>query len=242
MHYAKEFFDLNARFAQKAAQVTGMSIERALLDYTYLYLSFNLGRAFDPQDATWQDYLAGLLGHPDPAVWTHDFYLRQQHIRPRPLPEPAFGCFSYSRMADGRVRLHFHNAEPGGVSPLSRERLPARRAELTALFAHLKPSCEIETRVMGASWLYNIEAYRRLFPPAYLATARASDVDNFRYIVLWGQFVDHCGRVKPALAEPFLQRLDCETTLDGLRRSFPYPVLFLERPIYCFYEHFCAGM
>ena len=47
-------------------------------------------------------------------------------------------------------------------------------------------------RVVGASWLYNLEAYRRLFPASYVATARVLP-DRFRHMPLWGQFVNRHG-------------------------------------------------
>lgn len=94
--------------------------------------------------------------------------------------------------------------------------------------------------MVGGSWLYNIEAYRRLFPPAFLATAAPEEPEP-QFIALWGQFLDHRQQVKPDLASQFRAEFSRQTTLSGLLHSFPYPVLRLECPLRVFYEHFGVG-
>ena len=106
----------------------------------------------------------------------------------------------------------------------------ARLAELKAMFAHLRGEVGTAGTVIGASWLYNLEAYRRLFPPEYLQTARTGG-DDFAYLPLWGQFVDHAGCVKEGLATEFLERLGRQRSMDGIERCFPFQVLHLESPI-----------
>ena len=64
--------------------------------------------------------------------------------------------------------------------------------------------------VVGGSWLYHLEAYRRLFPPAYLATAKPGSGDH-AYLTLWGQFLYCNGQLKPETVSIFtgcLQRQD----------------------------------
>ena len=60
MNYPKGFFDLNLRFAQKVAELSGQPFEIALLHDTNLYIRFGLGRDFDATNSSWQEYLAGL--------------------------------------------------------------------------------------------------------------------------------------------------------------------------------------
>ena len=84
----------------------------------------------------------------------------------------TFGCFSYSRLSGDRIRLHFENADTDGHSSLAIERRGQRLADLTGLFGHVKRTLGESVQVVGASWLYNLDAYRRLFPIRYLATAR----------------------------------------------------------------------
>ena len=45
--FSKEFFDLQIRFAGRVAELSGMPLAQALLDYTNFYVRFGLGRDFD---------------------------------------------------------------------------------------------------------------------------------------------------------------------------------------------------
>ena len=237
MPYSREYFRLNVLFAERAAELARISRPEALFLYTHLYRSFRLGNSFDPNHPIWLEYLAGLAGVADPPGWTHAFCkLRHASLPPR-IPENAFGCFSCDLWEDGRVRLHFRNAEPPGVSPLCQARYPVRRAELADLFAHIRRTLPENARVMGGSWMYNIEAYRRLFPLQFLQTARPVWTD-FQYIALWGQFLDRDGGVRSLPAAEFEQRVQQAVRLEDLPGCFPLPVLYLEESIQVFYRHF----
>jgi hypothetical protein len=223
------FFDLNLRFAHKVAEVSGIPFEGALLQHTHCYVRFTNLRDFAQDNPVWQAYLAGLRDV-DPLEWTYTFYVEQDAHAPSRLRGPQFGCFSYSRLADGRMRLHFHNAERGDEHPLGDDRLAQRRAELAALFAHVREHAPDATRVAGGSWLYNLEAYRRLFPRAFLASARPGEGD-FQFMTLWGQFLDRHGEVRPGPAAQFLERLERAKTLAEAAESFPLKVLYLEAKV-----------
>lgn len=227
MRLSSGFFDLNLRFARKVAEVSGIPLEGALLGYTHCYVRFTNLRDFAMDNPVWQAYLAGLRDAADPLEWTYAFYLEQDARAPSRLRGPQFGCFSYSRLPDGQVRLHFHNAEPGDEHPLGDSRLAQRREELAALVAHVREHAPDATRVAGGSWLYNLEAYRRLFPPAFLASARPGEGD-FQFMTLWGQFLDRRGGVRPGPAAQFLERLEQAKTLAEARASSPLRVLYLE--------------
>ena len=88
--------------------------------------------------------------------------------------------------------------------------------------------------MVGASWLYNVEAYRRLFPNSYLATARATP-HCFQHLPLWGQFLDRHGAVREKPARDFLDRLEHQSSVDGLDRCFPFQALSVEAPAQHFY-------
>ena len=74
------------------------------------------------------------------------------------------GCFSYGRLDADRIRLHFRNAETEGHAPLAADRRAQRLAELAALFAHVRRTVPGPARVIGASWLYNLDAYPPTLP------------------------------------------------------------------------------
>ncbi|MEX2223655.1 MAG: hypothetical protein WEG40_17845 [Candidatus Rokuibacteriota bacterium] len=235
MIYAKAFFDLQLQFAHRVADLSGRPLASVLLEYTNLYVRFGLGRDFDPGHPVWQEYLAGLQATNDGRGWTYRFYLARPKAMAAPAVVATFGCFSYARVSGDRIRLHFQNAEADGRSPLGIERVGRRLADLAALFEHVKRTAGQPLQVVGASWLYNLEAYRRLFPAPYVATAHAIG-HRFQRMPLWGQFLDRHGEVKESMTRPFLERLERQASLDDLGRCFPFQVLSAEASVREFYD------
>jgi len=232
--YAKAFFDLQLQFARKVAALSGMSVPQALLEYTNLYIRFGLGRDFDPAQPTWREYVAGLQTADDGVEWTYRFHSTRAEAIGPPGVVATCGCFSYTRLSDDRIRLHFQNVETEGHSPLGRDRVGQRLADLAALFENVERTQRPPLRVVGVSWLYNLDAYRRLFPPAYVATARVLE-PRFRHMPLWGQFLDRHGQIKASPARQFLERLERQSSLDGLGQCFPFQVLTAEASVQEFY-------
>jgi len=235
--YARAFFDLQLQFADKVAALSGLPLARALLEYTNLYIRFGLGRDFDPAHPSWQEYLAGLQDTNDIGGWTYSFYSRRPDAMAAPAVVATFGCFAYSRLSGERIRLHFQNAETDGHAPLATERVGRRRAELATLFEHVKRTVREPQQVVGASWLYNLDAYRRLFPISYLATARVIG-QRFQHMPLWGQFVDRHGAIKENMTRQFRERLDRQSNVDGLEQCFPLQVLSVNAPVQEFYDFY----
>ncbi|WP_144150103.1 hypothetical protein [Paraburkholderia sp. BCC1885] len=237
MRYSKEFFDLQIRFAQAIVALTGTRIEQALLDYTNIYIRFGLGRAFDRGHATWRCYADGLIHAVDICDWTYRFYLKRIEADQTRPPVATFGCFSYV-MQDARlVRIHFQNAEPSTVSPLSIERLPVRLAELRSLFDHIGRNQQEATRIAGTSWLYNLRAYQRCFPDGYVSSAKIAE-SRFRHMPLWGQFLDRNGFVRTGIVEDFIRGLSNTKNIQDPASCFPLQALAVEASIeqfYCFY-------
>jgi hypothetical protein len=226
----REFFQLQLSFAEKVAQVTQMPLEETLLAYTTLYLSFELGRSFDPAHPIWQAYLQGLKHAPDRLHWTYTWYLRQQTV----FIADFYGCFYYTYLADEQtIRIHFINRETAEQSALSQARAVARVQELARMFRAIQSTLPEAKTVRGGSWLYNLDAYRRLFPSEYIRTARPIS-DEFQFLALWGQFLTRHGRLREPGAASFLARLQRQTTLAGLTRCFPYQAL---SPM-CAIDHF----
>ena len=232
----KDFFDLQLRFAHRVVALSGLPLARALLDYTNLYARFGLGRGFDAAHPAWQAYLAGLAESlPQQQGWTHDFCRARLPEAGPPGVVARAGCFSYARLDGNRVRLHFGNAEHGARPPLGAHQQNQRLSELRALFAQMREREPMPPRVVGASWLYNLPAYRRLFPEAYLATAAPAG-PRFRNMPLWGQLLDRHGALRPQVASLFLERLEAASSLEALAGCFPFEVLALEAPASVFYE------
>lgn len=237
VRYAKGFFDLQLEFAETVSALSGLPLARTVLEYTNFYIRFGLGRDFDPRHPRWQEYLTGLLDTTDRQEWTDRFYTTRSHPVAPPGVVARFGCFSYARLSRDRIRLHFQDVERDGPSPLGAERRDRRLAELATLFADVKHTVRHPIRVVGASWLYNVAAYRRLFPESYLATAHVIQ-HRFRHMPLWGQFVNRHGEVREDMARRFRERLRRQSGLEGLDHCFPFQVLSLEALVADFYRSY----
>jgi hypothetical protein len=172
--YAKAFFDLQLQFAHKVTLLSGLPLARALLETPISMSGLAWAATLIPLIPP-GEYLAGLQDTNDSREWTYRFYLARPEAMTAPAAVASFGCFSYSRLSGDRIRLHFQNAEADGHSPLGIERLGQRLADLAALFKHVKRTLGQPLQVVGASRLYNLDAYRRLFPAPYLATAHVID-------------------------------------------------------------------
>jgi hypothetical protein len=233
MDLSPAFFDLQLRFADSVARVSHLSFEKALLDYTNLYLQF-VGRSFDPLHPVWQAYLTGLRKAPERAMWTYSFY---QRTREPHTPSP-YGCFRYSYLPEeNTIRYHFASADTSDSGPLSKDRMPIRLQELKMMFTEIKKQYGDTPLVQGNSWLYNIDAYKRLFPAHYTQAMEVVD-DEFQYMSLWGQFLRHDGQVHEYLVDSLLSGCQKQEALDGLMHCFPYQVLSPQCPITSFYDFY----
>nr|WP_241019077.1 hypothetical protein [Paraburkholderia sp. Tr-20389] len=215
--------------------MSGVPCEQALLHYTNFYIRFGLGREFDTNHPVWRIYIDGLSNAAEPVEWSWRFFLTRPHVPP-PLLVATFGCFSFSNAGNDAIRLHFANTESHDCSPLSSERIGARRAELRALFDHverIRQTRRAIQRVLGTSWLYNLPAYRRLFPSGYIDTARELS-SRFQSMSLWGQFLDRHGNVRPDMRALFLERLARQTGVHEIAQCFPLRALAVDAPIALF--------
>lgn len=237
MAYSKAFFDLQIAFAQKVAELSQLPFSQTLLDYTNLYVRFGLGREFHREHPVWQTYLAGLERTGDPQYWTYQFYLTRSEALTAPPVIATFGCFSCALSSNNQIRLHFRNTETGGHSPLSLERIKQRREDLTRLFKHVEQSVNENANVVGVSWLYNLEAYRRLFPSSYTMSARVIE-PRFQSMPLWGQFLNYHGEIKENLTRPFLECLEQQSRVDHLQECFVFQVLKAEASVTQFYKFY----
>lgn len=233
MVYQKEFFALQIDFARTAAKLSSVSLDRALLDYTNLFIRFGLGRDFEGSHPGWRRYVDGLVPGVDVCDWTYHFYLAQGEDSQSAATR---ACFSYAMQDPRCVRIHFRNAEAAG-SPLSVKRLNARLTELRAIFSYVKQNEPDASRVVGTSWLYNLPAYQRCFPESYTASAKPTS-PRYRHVSLWGQFLDRAGRLRQGNVGEFQRRLSGLADAQGLAFAFPLQALAVEAPITDFYHFY----
>jgi hypothetical protein len=237
-----DYFDLQLRFAAAMADRGRLTLHDTLLRYTNLHRRLGLGHLGDaPPGSAWQRFVDQVATQPDHASRLNavgQAYL-QAPEEPPPPNQVRFGAFACNPPdVGGVVRIHFSPADSDDISPLSITRMSRRRAELRALTEYLLRDQPGARSVRGTSWLYNLEAYRRLFPPAYAASCRLNG-QTLRYQgnALWGQFLSFRGEVKAAPRQRMLANL---LDLDARRPwlTFPLPALTPEAPLAVFAEHY----
>lgn len=165
----RDYFDLQLRFAQKISEVGQIPLTDAVALYTNFHRRFGLGSIKGESYATeWTRYTQGLVGlpaHAQMVSWTQAYFL-QSPEETLPSEDCEFGCFSCSPSNDdGIVRIHFvpflNKNNRGGVGPLNHAKVADRKRELRELFKYVRSAFPSARGVLGASWLYNLEAYRK---------------------------------------------------------------------------------
>ena len=238
----RQMINLYIQFARMVSEKTGKSLEETLLSYAPLYNRFQ-DYAPDPDKKVWNEYISG-IGDMPLEEWTYRFYTErhkageemQAKKRTEMRDGPRTSCFSYEVEGD-TVYIHFTNKDRSGEGPLSEARRAERMKELKELFMIIKARRPEVTRVCGGSWLYNIDAYRRLFPESYIQSARPNENETFSGMGIWGQFLDSERNVKQELVDQFLKKVP-ETDVAHLPEAFPYQLLKTEAPIQDFYKKY----
>jgi hypothetical protein len=239
IHYPSGFFGIQLSFARKITQLTHKPYQDTILNMTALYRILGLDWSLDPQNPVWQDFLKGLrqIDIGADASWSYQFYLERVDQIPF-YEKPHWGCFGYEYWSERRlIHLHFGNLDASGYGPLSHQRKEARLADLWSMFTHIKRMHQEAIAVHGGSWLYNLEAYRRLFPVEFGISAHA-DKPHLIARSLWGQFLRHDGRLNEERAGEFLDRLNRLEEESQYAECFPFQVLLTQAPIELFYTFY----
>jgi len=233
------YFELQLRLAGRMAELSGAPLGDCVATYTNIHRRFGLGSIEAGTAAAWQAYIAGLEacdGVLAQAALTQQTFLVMPEEGAWPPPRKTFGCFGCDPPNEaGAVQIHFNNLdtdEAGG--PLVHSKIPRRQAELAALVTAIGKAWPEATAIKGRSWLYNLEAYRRLFPADYAASAEpAAERISLHGNSSWGQVIDSRERVRPPVRDAIVSRLpklDPETPW----RVFPLPVLRTFAPLASF--------
>jgi hypothetical protein len=236
----RDYFDLQLRFAEAVAATAALPLAEAVAQCTNFYRLFGLER-LQGAPIAWEKYTAQLMTletHAQRVAWTQAFFAQSPPERPPP-GRRQFGCFSCDPPdADGVVRIHFANRDHDGIGPLSRIKMDTRRQELKAMFTYVKHTHADAKAVRGGSWLYHLEAYRRLFPPVYGDSRAVQEgIARFQGTSSWGQFLDHRESVKPALRAQFLENLK-KLDRHRLWEVFPLPACRVHAPMQAFYDFY----
>lgn len=184
----------------------------ALFRYTNLHRRFGFGVPGPvPQDPRWIAFVDQLTSFEDPAAQLEVvvYWYGATGEEAAPAPATMFGCFNFTGPDEtGAARIHFVNREHDPLTgPLARSKLPIRLSELRALIPALLAAYPTTTHILGRSWLFHREAYRRLYPPAY--TSHVEPLPEPVSLVgssSWGQYLTHSGA----------NELACQQFLDNL--------------------------
>lgn len=240
----KPYLAVQLEFAATVAAATGVEPADAVSRYTNLHRRFGLGRIDQPDwpGPYWRDFLAALATS---ASGRDKLEVASRFLAQAPpevlVDSPRrFGCFSYDPPdTAGELRIHFGNYDTDATGgPLVAAKLERRLAELTALVTHVRTHAAEAIMVRGGSWLYQLPAYRRLFPPVYAAARHAPTRPvSFHGNSSWGQFLTAAGDIhlsRVTALRTNLPRFDPAAPWA----VFPLPVLATTAPIEVFYDHY----
>lgn len=230
------FFGLQRQFADRWAEVAPCPRAQAYLDCTTWYHQVcRLGRDFDADHPEWRRFVADLDAAGDPDAFIADRAAASHE------PSSSTPIFDYAWDPEElTVRLHFRPDDGAAQSPLALEAVVQRKGEIrTVIDGALAEHPEAEW-VRGRSWLYNLEAYRRLMPPAFIA-GLTPDEHDLQFLATWGQFMTRRGETRPALVELFLERVAAASTTAALEEAFPLRILETRVPIAAFADFYGAG-
>ena len=235
----QSYFELQAEFAVRIAHIDGIGLGEAFRLHTAFYALARDNDAgvaperndFDPAHPEWVAFLDAVEGGADPVEYVYAEYLRGDARE-----DDETTCFGFAYWPEDRlVRIHFGNDREGMA--LRSASAEARRQELAGIFRTVAEVHPEASWVRGTSWLYHLPAYRRLFPPRFVA-ALTSVGHPHQFAALWAQFIDRHGVVKSELATPFLAAVELATTRSQLDDAFPLDVLAATGEIDLFYDHF----
>jgi hypothetical protein len=233
-----DWFDLQLLFVDHLVQHHNLPYADALTHYTALFKRLGFGQPNQQAGtAAWRHFVATVRNQPSRQrrLQTVVDYAKSKLVSYSHYTYREFGCFGFDPPdKTGAVDLHFNpKNDCSAFGALDRRRADVRKAELAEMVAYIRRQFGTEAQTLhGASWLYSLEAYRRLFPDEFAASARIYKEPQFRCrgIGVWGQFIDRDDGLKPDLRDTFICRLT-DLKLDALWWIFPLPLQVASAPI-----------
>ncbi len=241
---ARGFFGVQLRYADVLAEKAGLALAEAITFHTNFHRLFAYGNlskmAPDPEFVV---LAAVVAATPDKAARL-DLLIDAYALRaPDPWPKDRYPFGDHlaheAPNADGAVRIHFRNRfNANAHGPLHASNVAQRRADLTAMVASIAERWPETKAIIGGSWLYNLEAYRRLFPTEFGASRTPLVGPRPTHgLSTWGQFLDYRGSAKPDVVATFERGLD-ELDVAQPWLSFPYQVMATTAPFEVFRQEY----
>lgn len=244
-----EYFSLQLAYAERAARISAIQLDQALMEFTSFWrrihnpLTLKQNKAewsFDPATPQWQE-LCDRIRNKEPAdVVAYNLYCKNDNNTE--AGKKYFGCFRYDFISqanegDGIIRIHFKNRDHSGEGPLSKPRQEARLQDLKSMFRFISENQPEAKIVEGGSWLYNLDAYKRLFPEAFTLHMKPEEVPFPRSSGIWGQFMNSDKQVNEKMSSTFMQKITAAKSTDDLLQCFKFKILFARAGIENFYSH-----
>jgi hypothetical protein len=248
----REHLDLRLQFAEALARAQHIPLLQAVRRYTDVYNQLHIGGrpAVLPPDVAERraQFESAFAATEDDHERVMQLMVDRYKSRSeRQIDLVMLGNFSYEFDEKTKsIEMHFVSrpdlmvrAADDSPSALSAASVEKTKSDLADMFRYIRRTHPDAVRVEGRSWLYNIEAYRRLFPPEYVATHTVEEVDGGQTPTpsTWGQFSDRKGNLNHERAQQFLdnmQKLDPEHP----QRAFPLQPLSVKAPIEHFYRFY----
>jgi hypothetical protein len=209
------FIELQVDFCKELTKRFGIPFEESVLNYTNLGRQLGLNDSSELSDRFFTFATETL----DLAQWTWQFY---SNLPAKPLSSKRiFGYFNYDVRDVVVLRMHLVGTENSPMSVLGSEFQSQRIQEITELQRHVANNEPHVLYAKGCSWLYNLEAYQRLFPPKFIQAMAEPDYDQFSYLSLWGQFLNRDGSIRQNFAKDLFSRLDSISDIGSLMACFP---------------------
>lgn len=241
---ARDFFGIQLHYADMLWWKAKIPLVEGITYHTNFHRLFAYGnlskQAPDPEFTRLAEHIATKQDRNDRLA----YLLLAYAARPAdPWPADRFPFGNHfaceAPNADGAVRIHFRNRFNNDEhGPLHACNMAQRRADLTAMFGFVASRWPGAKAVVGQSWLYNTEGYRRLFPRAYADSRKPLEGPRpIHGLSTWGQFLDFRGRAKPDIVEMFRRNLNAlDVSQPWL--SFPYQVLTVTAPLQAFRDEY----
>ena len=233
------YFEVQLLLARRMATLTGDPVGQMTRSYTNLSHRLGQGAPLEGSPtAVWLAYEEALDAVPElvnQVALTRQTFIEQPEETIPASGQTLFGCFAHEASdSDGRVKMHLHNRDTDDVGgPLAAAKAGRRRGDLAAMVANIRKVHPHATAIQGGSWLYNLEAYRRLFPADYIASRAVPDTVRLTGTSTWGQLLDSRSEIRPAVRDALVANL---AGLDPRSpwRAFPLRALRTSAPLTSF--------
>lgn len=238
MHLTKDYIDIQVNFVKKLCEIDRAPYALYFMFYADAPLLLKIDyKTWHPNTAQYLEFCEVIKDTKNLTEIIFEYASEKERQNPvQPYLTNPYGFF-HSHIIKG-VTLEMHTLselpmEKDKVHFLDHRRFEETKDKLYKMIKDQKEKYPTLKYVMGNSWLYNIESYKRLFPNEYLATAKPNTY-TFHGYALWGQFLNKELEVKPDIKEEFYKKLERSSSFNDCMDAFPYKVLSLKSNIEMF--------